>query len=394
MAKETRSEHYAGGFPENLSAFSSLIDPRTGRNKRHYFGEVLFISLAAIICQCEGFDDMERFATGRKEWLQKHLKLPHGVPSNDTFRRIFTAIDPEKFNACFMSFVSEQIDGDLGTQLIAIDGKAARHSFDSATNQKHLHLLSAYACEHGLSLAQLAVDVKTNEINAVPHLLDLLDLEGHTVSLDAMGCQKKIARQINFAQGHYLLALKGNHPQLHQRLEQFFGKPGTFEYTQNQGHIITSHEVEDKGHGRYEKRLLVATNALDWIDKNERESWMGLKSFLCVESTRTDLNTNETSTEKRYYISSHEPEAQVLHRLVRQHWGIENSCHWILDVVWNEDASRIRKGNAAENVALLRKIALNLLKLDKTVKDTIRGKRLQATFSETMLEQLLRLKVS
>ena len=393
MDHETRSEHYAGGFPDCIAAFDNLSDPRTGRHKQHYFGEILFIALAAIISQCEGFEDMERFAKGRESWLRKYLKLPHGLPSNDTFRRVFSSINPKEFNACFIAFVRDS-HGELGSQLIAIDGKAVRHSFDTATESPHLHLLSAYACEQGLSLAQLAVDVKSNEIKAVPKLLDLLDIEGHTISLDAMGCQKKIARKIHFAHADYLLALKGNHPHLYQRLEQFFSNGGALQYAQNQGSVLSSIQTENKGHGRLEKRVVLATDALDWIDKNERESWFGLKSFICVESHRTDLLTKKSSVEKRYYLTSRKPDAKELEGLIRQHWAIENSCHWTLDVVWDEDGSRIRKKNAAENVALLRKIALNLLKADTTVEDTIRGKRLLAAFNEDTLAQFLSLKVS
>jgi len=202
MPNQTRSEQYAGGFPKSIESFSGMADPRTGRNKRHYFGEIIFMALAAIICQCEGFDDMERFAKLKEQWFKKFLKMPNGTPSNDTFRRVFSAINPEKFNACFMAFIEANY-GELEDQLIAIDGKALRHSFDTATERKHLHMLSAWACEKGISLGQLAVDAKTNEITAVPKLLDLLDLEGHTVSLDAMGCQKEIAQKVHLTGAHY-----------------------------------------------------------------------------------------------------------------------------------------------------------------------------------------------
>lgn len=392
MAHESRSDHFAGGFPDSISAFSGLPDPRTGRNKQHYFGEILFIAVAALICQCEGFDDMERFAQTKEDWLRKYLKLPNGTPSDDTFRRVFTVIDPKAFQACFMTF-TEDLLGDSFSQLIAIDGKAVRHSFDRSSDTPHLHLLSAFACEQGLSLGQLAVDTKSNEITAVPKLLEMLDLEGHTVSLDAMGCQKKIARQLHLAHADYLLAVKGNHPHLHERLEQLFGSGTALQYAQKQGSTFSSDIQENCGHGRLEKRIVLATNALGWVDKMERENWLGLGCFLCVESHREELSTGKKSVEKRYYLSSHKPDAKALQKLVRQHWAIENSCHWVLDVVWNEDASRIRKGNAAENVALLRKIAFNLLKAETSVKDTIRGKRLRATFSEDVLAQFLRLKV-
>jgi len=390
MSNKTRSEQYAGGFPEVIKPFSTLTDPRTGRNKQHYFGEIIFIALAAIICQCEGFEDMERFAKGKKAWLKKYLKLPNGIPSDDTFRRVFSSINPKQFNACFIKFIRNS-HGELSEQLIAIDGKALRHSFDG--DKRHLHLLSAYACEQGISLAQLEVDTKSNEIQAVPELLDMLDIEGHTISLDAMGCQKKIARQIHFSHADYILALKENHPHLFQRVEEFFSHAGTLQYAKSQGHIFTSSDIENKGHGRIERRVVLATDALLWIDKNERESWHGLRSLVCVESHREQTSSGKSSIERRYYLTSHEPDADKLQRLIRQHWAIENSCHWILDVVWDEDSSRIRKKNAAQNVALLRKMALNLLKTDTTVKDSIRGKRLQATFNDDLLAQFLHLKV-
>jgi predicted transposase YbfD/YdcC len=392
MAHESRSDHYAGGFPESISAFSGLPDPRSGRNKQHYFGEILFIAVAAVICQCEGFDDMERFAQTKEAWLRKYLKLPNGLPSDDTFRRVFTAIEPKAFHACFMTFTKDLL-GESFSKLIAIDGKAVRHSFDRTSDTPHLHLLSAFACEQGLSLGQLAVDTKSNEITAVPKLLELLDLEGHTVSLDAMGCQKKIAQKLHLAHADYLLAVKGNHPHLHKRLEQLFGSGAAVQYAKEQGSTFSSDVQENQGHGRLEKRVVLATDALGWVDKMERESWLGLGCFLCVESHREEVSTGKKSVEKRYYLSSHKPDAKALQKMVRQHWAIENSCHWVLDVVWNEDASRIRKGNAAENVALLRKIALNVLKAETSVKDTIRGKRLRAAFSEDVLGQFLGLKV-
>ncbi len=209
-----------------------------------------------------------------------------------------------------------------------------------------------------------------------------------------MGCQKKIAQHIHFAHAHYILALKGNHPQLHQRVEELFSSAGALQYTKKQGHTFTNIAQENEGNGRLEKRVVLATDALSWIDKNECESWFGLKSLICVESYRKELSTEHSSVERHYYLSSHEPDAEKLQKFIRQHWAIENSYHWILDVVWDEDSSRIRKGNTTENVALLRKIALNILKADRSIKDTIRGKRLQATFNESVLEKILTLKVN
>ena len=388
--KNTRSNRLSRGFPPSIKAFEILNDPRDGRAKRHYFGEILFIALAAIICQCEGFEDMERFAKGKEKWLKKILKLPNGIPSDDTFRRTFNALNPKEFNACFIEFV-RTTNEELAEQLIAIDGKALRHSFDKG--RRHLHLLSAYACEQGISLAQLEVDTKSNEIVVIPELLDLLDIAGQTISIDAMGCQKNIARKIHFAHADYILALKGNHPYLHQKVEEFFTNGKKLQHAKEQGYALSSVDIKNKGHGRTERRVALATDALLWIDKNERESWYGLKSLVCVESHRTDNKSGAKTVERRYYLTSHEPNAEKLQKMIRQHWAIENSCHWVLDVVWDEDSSRIRNPNAAQNVALLRKIALNLLKSDTTVKDTIRGKRLQATFNEDLLAQFLRLQV-
>lgn len=388
--KDTKSNKLAGGFPPSIKAFENLTDPRDGRAKRHYFGEIIFIALAAIICQCEGFEDMERFAKGKEKWLKKFLKLPNGVPSDDTFRRTLSALNPKDFNTCFIEFVRES-NKELAKQLITIDGKALRHSFDK--ERRHLHLISAYACEQGISLAQLEVDTKTNEIAAIPELLDLLDIEDQTISIDAMGCQKNIARIIHFAHGDYILALKGNHPYLHQKVAEFFSNGQKLQHAKNQGYTLSSVDVQNKGHGRTERRVVLATDALLWIDKNERESWYGLKSLVCVESHRIDNNSGANSIERRYYLTSHEPNAEKLQKMIRQHWAIENSCHWVLDVVWDEDASRIRNANAAQNVALLRKMALNLLKADTTVKDTIRGKRLQAAFNEDILAEFLHLQI-
>lgn len=388
----TRSSQYSGGFPSSLHHFHRLKDPRKGRHKRHYFGEIIFIALAAIICKCEGFDDMERFAQAKESWLRKFLKLPHGAPSDDTFRRVFTAIDPKEFNQCFIEFVND-LHPDLGQQLIAIDGKSLRHSFDTDTDQRPLHLISAWACETGVSLAQLAVDKKSNEIIAVPKLLRSLDIEGHTVSLDAMGCQKRIAQDIHFANANYLLALKANQGNLHKSVIAFFQDAEFIKQQKQKGKLFSIDDSSQRGHGREERRVLLATDAIDWIDEKERKHWLGLKSIICVEAYRTDLKSKHTSIQKRYYLSSHHPDAKVLQKLITQHWRIENQCHWVLDVVWDEDSSRIRKGNAAENVALLRKMALNLLKHDTTVKDTLRGKRLRAAFDEQTLASFLKISI-
>jgi predicted transposase YbfD/YdcC len=388
MSNKTRRDEYAGGFPNGFEDFETLRDPRTGKYPRHYFGEVIFIALAAMICGSEGFDDFERFAKLKEKWLRKHVKLPSGVPSNDTFRRIFTSINPDEFCRCFSAFISG-FSNNLEQQLIAIDGKTLRRSFNNADRTTSLHLISAWACENQLTLGQLAVDGKSNEITAVPKLIDQLDLEGHTVSLDAMGCQKKIAQKLYLAKSHYLLALKGNQGGLHKRVEEFFNSPAHIKHAKAQAKTLSSVDVDNRGHGRDERRVVLATDSLDIIDKKEREEWLGLKSIICVEAHREDNITSIKSVQRRYYISSHEADAERLEAMIRQHWGIENQCHWTLDMTFNEDQCRARKGNAANNLAMLRKVTLSLLKQDTSIKDTMRGKRYRAALDEQTLEQIL-----
>jgi predicted transposase YbfD/YdcC len=388
MPNKTRRDKYTGGFPNGFEDFKTLNDPRNGKYPRHYFGEIIFIALAAMICGSEGFDDFERFAKLKEKWLRKHLKLPGGVPSNDTFRRIFSSINPDEFCRCFSSFILS-FSEKLEHQLIAIDGKTLRRSFENSDPTTSLHLISAWACDNQLSLGQLAVDGKSNEITAIPKLIDQLDLEGHTVSLDAMGCQKKIARKLYLANAHYLLALKGNQGTLHKRVAEFFSSPAHLKHAKAQGKTLSSVDIENTGHGRKERRIVLSTDSLDIIDKKERESWIGLKSIICVEAHREEKVTGKKSIQKRYYITSHEPEAEKLQKLIRQHWTIENQCHWTLDVTFCEDQSRVRKGNAASNLAMLRKVTLSLLKQDTSIKDTMRGKRYRAALDEQTLEQFL-----
>ena len=344
-----------------------------------------------MICGLEGFDDFERFAKLKESWLRKHLKLPNGTPSDDTFRRIFTALDPRAFVESFITHVTG-LRPDLAGELIAIDGKTIRHSFKDGDPDNSIHLISAWASGCGLSLGQLLVDGKGNEITAVPQLLRQLDIQGAAVSLDAMGCQKKIAQEIHFAGADWLLALKGNHGTLHGEVTALFGDPAALDYGRSRGSVVLEHQGgAEKGHGRIEQRSIKVTDYLDWFEPDERKHWLGLRGVVEITSTRE--TRSGTSIEKRYYLTSHAPAAEKLLDLVRRHRGIENRCHWVLDVTFNEDQCRARMGYAAQNLALLRKLTLNLLRADQSVKDTMRGKRIRAALCEKTLETFLKINV-
>ena len=390
--KKTRSEEYAGGFPPGMEAFENLPDPRDGRAKRHYFGEVLFIALAAMVCGMDDFEDFERFAQMREKWLCERLRLPGGLPSDDTFRRILTALDPERFNQCFIEF-SAALSERLGRELVAIDGKTLRGSFQASDKSDALHLISAWAAGSGLTLGQLLVDSKSNEITAVPKLLRQLDVKGCVVSLDALGCQKRIAIAIRHAEADYLLALKGNRAVLHDEVRSLFGDPEALECMRRDGHVVSHSSDFDKGHGRTEERHLTVTDHLGWIDEDERRSWLDLRSVVHLHSVR-HLSDGTTTRQERYYLTSLPPDAGLLLRLTRSHWSIENQCHWVMDVVYGEDASRVRMGHAARNLSLLRRLSHNLLKNDTSVRDSIVGKRKRACLCTDTLETFLKLSPS
>lgn len=375
-----------------MEAFETLSDPRGGRAKRHYFGEVLFIALAAMVSGMDDFEDFERFAEEREDWLRNWLKLPNGTPSDDTFRRIFAALDPEAFGSCFIQYTAA-LGKRLGQELVAIDGKTLRGSFTAADKSDALHLVSAWATATGLTLGQLLVDSKTNEITAVPKLLRQIDVKDCVVSLDAMGCQKKIAIAIRHAEADYLLALKGNHGTLHGEVRGLFADPAVLEAVRAKGKVVAVARSADKGHGRVEERRLTVTDQLDWMDAKERRSWLDLRSLVHLRSVRI-MADGRRSEEDRYWLTSLAPDAGKLLELSRGHWGIENQCHWVLDVTYGEDASRIRSGHAARNVSLLRRLAHNLLKHDGTVRDSIAGKRKRACLSTATLEKFLKLEDS
>jgi len=363
--------------------FSSLPDPRRETaNQRHKFIDILVIAICGIICGAEGGTAIEKFGKAKEEWLRSFLELPNGIPSHDTFTDVFAKLSPRKFEACFISWVesiSELFDGEI----VAVDGKTLRRSHDKSYGKKAIHMVSAWATENSLVLGQIKTDDKSNEITAIPELLKSLKLKGCLVTIDAMGCQKKIADVIVEQEADYLLAVKDNQPSLHQAIQNYFSDANEANF---EGYNIDYAETHNKGHGRIEeRRCWVGYDALPRIDNSQ--NWKALETIVMVESKRTV--DGKTTIEHRYYISSSDSTASKLLSASRSHWGIENSLHWRLDIAFREDESRIRKGYGAENFAILRHLALNLLKKEETAKVGIENRRLMAGWDNSYLEKVL-----
>jgi len=367
-----------------LEHFAELEDPRESGGRRHLLGDILALALCAVICGAEEWSAIEEFARAKERWFRSFLKLAHGIPSEDTFARVFSALDPEGFERCFAAWIAALAGSSKG-KLIAIDGKTLRRSVDRANGKAAIHMVSAWVCANGLCFGQVATDAKSNEIKAIPKLLKLLELAGATVTIDAMGCQRDIARQIADQGGDYVLALKDNQATLCEEVQLFLDEQIA---APRKEFTLHAHQDVDGGHGRVEIRRAWVTPNVDWFA--DREQWKGLRSFAAVECERTA--NGETTTERRYFISSLDgSDAQAIAHAVRNHWRIENSLHWVLDVSFNEDQSRIRKGHGAENVSRLRRMALNLVKQETTNKRGIKTKRRRAGWDEQYLCQILRI---
>jgi len=366
-----------------LVHFSVLPDPRIDRTKRHLLIDILFIAVCTIISGGEGFTDMSSFGQSKEEWLRKFLELPYGIPSHDTFRRVFTILEPAALSECFTNWSMALHEATNG-EVIALDGKTIRHSFDSLSKQGALHMVSAWASDNGLALAQVKVDTKSNEITAIPKLLDMIDVKGRIITTDAMGCQRDIAKRIVDKKGDYLFCLKGNQGNLHDDVKYFFDVCSETNYEDvDYGY----YETIEKDHGRIEKRRcwVVEDDAIQWLEREEQ--WPGLKSIVAIECERK-IGENIT-VDTRYFISSLSGGAQKTAESARSHWAIENSLHYVLDVTLNEDANRIRKDNAPENLSTLRKIALNMIKNEKATKGSVAGKIRKAAWDNSYLERIL-----
>jgi predicted transposase YbfD/YdcC len=364
-----------------LTHFENLTDPRLERTKRHNLLDIIFMALCATICGAEGYADIERFGKTKRGWLNRFLDLPNGIPSHDTFGRVLSLLDTAEWQASVQDWL-RTLNVCLKDQGVAIDGKTLRHSFDKANEQSALHLVSAWAGELRLSLGQVAVEDKSNEITAVPKLLEMLELAGAVVTLDAMHCQKETTAAIVNKQADYVIQVKDNQPGLCNLICDAFIEYGEDDYRSSELRRLLT---VDNGHGRQERReYFVAPAPQELIDRNE---WAGLRSIVMVQRTRT-IHGKE-STEVHFYISSLPPKVKRIARAIREHWGIETRLHWVLDVIFAEDDSRIRRGHGPEISGSLRRLAVMILSRDTSCKSSLRGKRLQAGWNTDVLEGIL-----
>jgi predicted transposase YbfD/YdcC len=359
-----------------LKYFAELRDPRVERTREHLLEEILLITIAAILSGANGWNEIEDYAQSKIEWFKSFLTLPGGIPSHDTFNRVFSALDPEELEKGFVAWVSSIAKLTAG-EVVAIDGKALRGT-SGPGKRAIVHLVSAWANTNSLVLAQRRVDEKSNEITAIPKLLDALELSGTVVTIDAMGCQRSIAEKIVGKKADYILAVKENQGHLLEEIKDSF---------QMLAADAAAEEI-DCGHGRIEQRTCSVIADLSLVEK--AAEWASLQGLVRIEAERYHKATGKTERETRYYITSLQPDAARLNRSIRQHWGIENKLHWVLDVGFGEDLDRKRAGHAAQNFSLLNRIALNLLKQDKSSKRGIHGKRLKAGWDNTYLLHLLR----
>ena len=379
------SEEKAIDISKVLGAFSEIEDPRKSPAKRHLFTEMLFIALASILAGAEGFVDMEEFGKSKIEWLRTFLKLPKGIPSHDAFGDLFALLDPQEFNTAFIEW-TQHLRDHVSKEVVALDGKSMRGSHDCSNNKKMVHTVSAWAVENRLVLGQIATEEKSNEITAIPKLLKLLHLEGCVITLDAMGTQKKIAAQIIEQKAHYVMSLKENHETFHDEVKSLMECPETLREMKSQGAAVEFYSEENEDHGRVEKRSCVALEKTDWF--REDWQWDGLKTLVMVERHRKADKQSDYSTERHFYISSLEANAEELGRIIRKHWSIENSLHWVLDVTYKEDACRVRKGHAASNLSTLRKWTLNLFK-KAPGNSSVRSKQKKAAWNQDYLIKVL-----
>jgi predicted transposase YbfD/YdcC len=364
--------------------FESLDDPRDTRNRRHLLVDIIVISVCGVIVGCEGPTAIVRWANAKEDWLRQVLELPNGIPSKDCVLRVLSLLKPAAFQECFQCWIGECLLGDVdgSHRTIAIDGKTMRRSHNHAAGLGPLHMVSAFASEHGIALGQIATEEKSNEITAIPNLIDQIDVKGAVVTIDAMGCQKEIAKKIKGAGGDFVLAVKDNQPNLHQAIKKYFldAMESDFEWVS-----ARQYETHDKGHGRVDDRYYYLMKLPD--DFPFKKLWPGIKAIgMAIRITENSDGT--ASDDIRYFIVSRYLSGKRFAQSVRGHWGIENSLHWVLDVTFNEDQSRTRDRRLADNLSWLRRFAISLLKQHPS-KSSIKGKSQIAGWSNDFLLQVL-----
>ncbi|MBV6622639.1 MAG: ISAs1 family transposase [Rivularia sp. (in: Bacteria)] len=363
--------------------FSSVEDPRVERTRVHLLQDILIIGILSVIAGGKGWEDMENYGLSKYEWLEQFLSLPEGIPSPDTFRRVFERINPKVFEQCFRHWI-ESIVECCGAQVIPIDGKTLKGSYDREQNKSALHLVSAWSSKYRLVLGQVKVADKSNEITAIPALLELLDIAGCIITIDAMGTQTAIASQIFNQKADYVLALKGNHPTLHRQVKDWFEQQSL----QGFKGVIHSYDRRiEKGHHRTEKRQVWCIPISQLPPLHNHSDWVGLKCVVMV--VRVRHLWNKTTREVQFYLTSLDCDARKLAQAIRLHWGIENGLHWTLDVTFNEDTCRIRTGHAPQNLSLLRRIALNALNLEQSFKRSNRQKSNRAAMDNNYMLTIL-----
>lgn len=361
--------------------FSDMEDPRDD-NKRHLLLDIIVIAICGAICGADTWTDVELFGQSKEQWFRKFLELPHGIPSHDTFGRVFALLDPEQFQARFRDWIAA-VEERTGGEIVALDGKQLRRSHDKAEGKKAIYMVSAWASENSLVLGQQKVDDRSNEITAVPQLLEMLEVSGCIVTTDAMNCQVETAKKVIENDADYVFVVKDNQPRLLEAIQGLFDDPDEMRWVDTD-----SEETVDGNHGRLETRQCWTTSDQEYLDYiGSLTDWPGLQSIGMIEAQRT---TKEgTSVKRRYFISSLESNAKQMLHAVRTYWGIENKLHWVLDLAFREDESRVRKGNGPENFAVLRHIALNLLRGEDSAKISIRAKRKKAGWDNDYLLKVL-----
>ncbi|MCX4025040.1 ISAs1 family transposase [Spartinivicinus marinus] len=364
-----------------LDHFEQLDDPRMERRRRHKLIDIITITICAALCGADDWVAIERFGNAKEAWFKSFLELPNGIPSHDTFGRFFSRLCPTSFQSCFIQWV-QSITDSLPGKLVAIDGKTLRRSFTEPDKKNAIHLVNAWSIENKLVLGQLKTDIKSNEITAIPELLEAIAVKGAVVSIDAMGCHKAIAKKIREKGAHYLLAVKNNQRRLYSAIqEQLYSKKAKV----YQRPAIDFHSSEKEQHGRHEIRRCWVYHSVAKLPI--ATEWIDLAAVIRVETERT--LQGKKSKEQRYYISSQPLSAKAVSEMIQHHWQIENSLHWSLDVAFREDDSRIRIGHSAENMSRIRQIALNILKQDDTYKIGIKNKRLSAGWDHEYLMKLI-----